>query len=89
MAITKTDEIWVCGSSPMLWSEIPANQTALATPPKDQLFMKLDTEGRLKQLWVIPGEINWIHSIAVATDGSIYFGEVQGKRPRKFVRLGP
>jgi DNA-binding beta-propeller fold protein YncE len=88
MAITKNDEIYVCGSSPMLWSEIPASQAALATPPKDQLFMKLDTEGRLKQLWVIPGEVNWIHSIAVAADGSIYFGEVQGKRPRKFVRTG-
>jgi hypothetical protein len=97
LAITKDDEIYVCGSSPMLWSEIPARQAALATPPKDQLFMKLDTEGRLKQLWVIPkgendqekaGEVSWIHSIAVALDGTIYFGEVQGKRPRKFVPVG-
>jgi hypothetical protein len=55
--------------------------------------MKLDTEGRLKQLWVIPkgdkpGEVNWIHSIAVAPDGSVYFGEVQGKRAEKFVPAG-
>ncbi len=94
LAITKNDEIYVCGSSPMLWSEIPATQAALATPPKDQLFMKLDTEGRLKQLWVIPkgendkeksGEVAWIHSMAVAADGSLYFGEVQGKRAQKFV----
>ena len=52
--------------------------------------MKLDTEGRLKQLWVIPkgdkaGEVNWFHSIAVASHGSVYFGEVQGKRAEKFV----
>jgi DNA-binding beta-propeller fold protein YncE len=95
--ITKSDEIYVCGSSPMLWSEIGATQAALATPPKDQLFMKLDTEGRLKQLWTIPkgdgdkekpDEVSWIHSIAVAPDGSVYFGEVQGKRPRKFVPSG-
>lgn len=93
LAITKDDEIYVCGSSPMLWSEIPANQAALATPPKDQLFMKLDTEGRLKQLWVMPkgdkpGEVNWIHSIAVAADGSVYFGEVQARRAQKFVPTG-
>ncbi|HUI80911.1 MAG TPA: peptidyl-alpha-hydroxyglycine alpha-amidating lyase family protein [Bryobacteraceae bacterium] len=95
--ITKNDEIYVCGQSPTLWSEIPANQTALATPPKDQLFMKLDTEGRLKQLWVFrrgengkekPGEVNWIHSIAVAADGSLYFAEVQAKRAEKFVPAG-
>jgi len=97
LAITKSDEIYVCGSSPMLWSEIPANQTALATPPKDQLFMKLDTEGRLKQLWVFPkgengkekpGQVNWIHSMAVAADGSLYFAEVQAKRAEKFVPAG-
>ena len=93
LAITKTDEIYVCGSSPMLWEEIPKAQSYLATPPKDQLFMKLDTEGRLKQLWVFPmgdkpGELDWAHSIAVAPDGSIYFGEVMGKRAQKFVPAG-
>jgi hypothetical protein len=76
-----------------MWTEVPDKQAALATPPKDQLFMKLDTEGRLKQLWVIPkgdktGEVNWINSIAVAFDGSVYFGEVQGKRAEKFVPAG-
>ena len=93
LAITKTDEIYVCGSSPMLWSEIPPSQSYLATPPKDELFMKLDTEGRLKQLWVFPkgdkpGELNWAHSIAVAPDGSIYFAEVMAKRAQKFVPAG-
>ncbi len=93
LAITKTDEIYVCGSSPMLWEEIPHDQSYLATPPKDQLFMKLDTEGRLKQLWAFPkgdepGQLDWAHSIAVAPDGSIYFGEVMGKRAQKFVPAG-
>lgn len=93
LAITKADEIYVCGSSPMLWQEIPPAQAYLATPPKDQLFMKLDTEGRLKQLWAFPlgdkpGELDWAHSIAVAPDGSIYFGEVMGKRAQKFVPAG-
>jgi hypothetical protein len=35
------------------------------------------------------GEVSWIHSIAVALDGSVYFGEVQGKRARKFVPVHP
>jgi hypothetical protein len=95
--ITKDDEIFICGSSPMLWSEIPTTQTALATPPKDQLFMKLDTEGRLKGLWVVPkgengkekpGDLNWVHGMAVAADGSIYFADVQGHRAQKFVPVG-
>jgi hypothetical protein len=93
LAITADDEIYVCGSSPMLWTDVPANQAALATPPKDQLFMKLDTKGRLLGLWLLPkgdsdkekpGEVNWIHSIAIGWD-EVYLAEVQGKRVQKFV----
>jgi hypothetical protein len=55
--------------------------------------MKLDTEGRLKQLWVMPkgdkpGQVDWAQSIALAPDGSIYFAEVMGKRAQKFVPAG-
>lgn len=93
LEITKNDEIYVCGSSPMLWAEVPVNQAALSAPPKDQLFMKFDTEGRLKQLWVFPkgdkpGDVGWAHSMAVAADGALYFGEVQARRAEKFVPVG-
>lgn len=97
LVITKNDDIYVCGSSPMLWSQIPATQTALATPPKDQVVMKLDTEGHIRQLLVIPmgesgkekpGDLNWVHSMAIAGDGTFYFGDVQGKRAQKFVPVG-
>jgi len=97
LVITKTDEIYVCGSSPMRWSEVPPTQVMLATPPKDQIFMKLDTEGRIKLLQVVPkgengkekpGDLNWVHTMAVAADGTIYFGDVQGKRAQKFVPVG-
>jgi peptidylamidoglycolate lyase len=97
MEVTKDDEIWVCGSSPMLWSEVNPRAAALATPPKDQVVMKLDTEGRLKQMWVVPkgengkekpGDLNWVHSMAVGPDGSLYFADVQGKRAQKFVPAG-
>jgi sugar lactone lactonase YvrE len=97
IVITKNDEIYVCGSSPTRWSDVPANQVMLATPPKDQILMKLDTEGHIKLLTVFPkgengkekpGDLNWVHSMAVAADGTIYFGDVQGKRAQKFVPVG-
>ena len=97
--ITKNDEVWVCGSSPTLWQDLPAaqQQNGLSTPPKDQIVVKFDTEGRVKQLVVIPkgengkekpGDLNWVHGMAVAGDGTIYFADVQGKRAQKFVRIG-
>jgi hypothetical protein len=97
LVITKNDEIYVCGSSPMLWSEVPPTQTGLSTPPKDQIMLKLDTDGRIRHLWVIPkgengkekpGDLNWVHGMAVAADGTIYFSDVQGKRAQKFVPSG-
>ena len=93
LAITANDEIYVCGSSPMLWTDVPANQASLSTPPKDQMFMKLDTKGRLLGLWLLPkgdddrekaGEVSWIHSIAIGWD-EVYLAEIQGKRVQKFL----
>jgi hypothetical protein len=93
--MAKNDELYICGSSPTLFAEVPHNQPGggLASPPKDQLFMKFDLEGRLKQLWVFPkgdrsGELDWAHSMAVAPDGSLYFAEVMAKRAQKFVPTG-
>jgi hypothetical protein len=91
IVITKNDEVYVCGSSPMLWSE--ATGAALATPPKDQVLMKFDTDGRVKQVWAFvkgdkPGELNWVHGMAIASDGAFYFADVQGKRAQKFVPAG-
>jgi sugar lactone lactonase YvrE len=95
LLMTGSDELYVCGSSPTLFAEVPAGQPGggLASPPKDQLFIKLDTDGRLKQLWVFPkgdqpGELDWAHSMAVAPDGSLYFAEVKAKRAQKFVPAG-
>ena len=54
--------------------------------------MKLDTEGRLKQLWVFPkgengkekpGDLNWIHGMAIARDGTFYAGDGPGKAGTK------
>jgi hypothetical protein len=35
-----------------------------------------------------PGDLNWVHSMAIAADGTFYFGDVQGKRAQKFVPVG-
>jgi hypothetical protein len=98
IAITPADEVYVAGSSPMLWSEKPATAAGLATPPKDQLIMKFDPEGRVKQLWTFPkgvdgqpskpGEVNWVHAIAFANDGTLYTAEVEAKSAQKFRLVG-
>jgi DNA-binding beta-propeller fold protein YncE len=94
IAITPADEIYVVGSSPMLWSQKAATDRYLATPPKDQLIMKFSTDGRVQQLWTFAkgtdgqpgkrGEVNWIHAIAVAADGTLYTAEVESKWAQKF-----
>lgn len=94
--VTGSDEIWICGSSPMPWRTDPAYPTApLGCPPKDQLFMRFDTSGKLQQLWTVPkaedgkerpGELNWVHGIAVDSKGNIYAGDIIGRRAQKFVR---
>lgn len=86
------DEIWVCGSSPMPWRE---EDELLGTPPKDQLVMKFNAAGKLLQLWTIPkgedgkekpGEVNWLHTVAVDTAGNLYIGDIKGQRAQKLVR---
>jgi DNA-binding beta-propeller fold protein YncE len=86
------DEIWVCGSSPMPWRE---GDGALGCPPKDQVFMKFNTDGKLLQLWTVPkgpdgheepGDCNWVHSIAVDSKGNLYAGDIKGHRAQKFVK---
>ncbi len=90
--VTPNDEIWVCGCSPMRWRE---TDSTLSCPPKDQLFMKFDTSGRVLQLWTVPkgedgqekpGELNWVHGIAVDSQGNIYATDIIGARAQKFVR---
>jgi hypothetical protein len=89
--VTGQDEVWICGSSPMVWRESDA---VFGCPPKDQLFMKCSTEGKVLQLWTMPkgadgkeqpGELNWVHGLALDAAGNIYAGDIVGKRVQKFV----
>jgi len=92
LTITKKDEIWVCGSSPMAWR---AEDSFLSCPPKDQMVLRLDTTGRVRQIWTFPlgvegqekpGELDWLHNAAVDSHGNLYVGDIKGKRVQKFVR---
>jgi DNA-binding beta-propeller fold protein YncE len=93
--VTRDDELWVCGSSPMQWRP---EDGALGCPPKDQVFMKFRPDGKLLQLWTVPkgidglerpGECNWVHAIAADSKGNLYVGDIIGRRAQKFVRKEP
>lgn len=92
--ITKEDHIWVCGSSPMVWEQA-GEKEPLGCPPKDQLFMRFTTAGKATALWTIPkgedgkekpGDLNWLHALALDSQGNIYAGDIKGQRLQKFVR---
>jgi hypothetical protein len=93
--VTKNDELWVCGSSPMQWRK---EDSTLGCPPKDQVLMKFNADGKLLQLWTVPkgadglerpGELNWVHCVAVDSKGNLYAGDIKGKRAQKFKVVAP
>jgi DNA-binding beta-propeller fold protein YncE len=95
LCVTKDDDLWVCGTSPARWRP---NEEYLGSPPKDQLFMRFNAAGKLLQLWAVPkgvdgleqpGELNWVHGVAVDSKGNLYAGDIKGKRAQKFVRKEP
>jgi len=91
--ISPQDDIWVCGTSPQSWFK-----DGQYPPPKDQIFMRFSTDGRVRQLWTVPlgqtgqekpGECNWLHGVALDSKGNLYAGDIMGKRIQKFVRVVP
>ncbi len=93
--VTPNDELWVCGSSPMHWRK---EDGALGCPPKDQVFMKFNSQGKLLHLFTLPkgmndferpGEVNWVHCMAFDSKGNMYLGDIIGKRAQKFVLKTP
>ena len=86
------DDIWACGSSASQWRP---GQSNVGVPPKDQAFMRFNSDGKLLQLWMVPkgvdgqekpGDCNWVHAIALDSKGNVYVGDILGKRAQKFVR---
>jgi NHL repeat len=94
IVVTEQDEIYVCGSSPMRWPKLPIPGLVVGIPPKDQLVMVFTPDGRLTRLVTFPkgqgsGELDWVHAMAVDRQGNLYLGDIQGRRPQKFLRLEP
>lgn len=90
LCATKDDEIWVCGSSPQHWYP---EEKWLGSPPRDQLFMKFDTAGKMLQLWSpvrgfakeLPDKDFKYHQLAIDSKGNLYGADLPGKRIQKFV----
>jgi len=92
--ITAKDEIYVCGASPSQWRK---DDVQLGIPPKDQIVMKFDTTGRVLAWWsfpqgpdepdrdVKPGELSWVHGLAVDARGNLYLGDIMGQRAQRFL----
>jgi len=90
LAVTPDDQIWVCGSSRVRQPDGKGFQVA---PPPDQLLVKLAPDGKVRlriPLAAIadapgkPGEVDWVHAVAVDSQGNLYLGDIQGKRAQKF-----
>jgi len=94
--MTKKDEIWVCGSS-CARKEGTGEWNVL--PPPDQFVMKLSLKGEVLMRVPLPkttvppgkvGEVNWVHGIALDSQGNLYLGDIQGARAQKFsLKLSP
>ena len=90
-AVTKNDEIWVCGSSKV---RQPGGKGWTIAPPPDQWLMKLDTNGKALLRVPLPmpkagpsktGEVDWVHSIGIDSKGRLYLGDIEGKRAQRFL----
>ena len=89
LCITPKDEIWICGASPKpvghpLWK---------SAPPRDQMVMRVNTRGEILGQWSFPmaadykakpGELSWVHCIAVDSHDNLYLGDIRGRGLQKF-----
>ena len=67
----------------MIWPGKP-----LGCPPKDQIIAKFNTDGKMLELHGFPkgvdgaeqpGDLNWVHGIAVDGQGDLYLGDITEK----------
>ena len=91
LCMTKKDALWACGSSVVK----DDSGKCLVLPPPDEIVVKLDLIGKVLLRINLdktttppgkPGELDWVHAIAVDSQGNLYLGDIQGRRAQKFVR---
>jgi DNA-binding beta-propeller fold protein YncE len=89
--LTKNQDLWVCGSS-CVKKEGTSEWNVL--PPPDQLLVKLNLKGEVLLRVPLaktavppgkPGQLDWVHGIAVDSQGNLYLGDIQGARAQKFL----
>jgi hypothetical protein len=88
--INDKDEIRACGSSFM-----PKKGNWRGLPPKDQILVKFDTSGKVLDALSVPmmvkdtkpqpGQVNWLHAMALDSKGNIYLGDIKGQRAQKYL----
>jgi len=92
LCLTGNEDLWVCGSAPV--KKEGTNEWAVL-PPLDQVVMKLNLQGQvLLRVPLVktptppgkPGELDWVHGLAVDSQGNLYLGDIQGQRAQKFSR---
>lgn len=88
--MTKNQELWVCGSSCV---KKEGTDEHVVLPPPDQILMRLNLKGEvLLRVPLLktsvppgkPGELDWVHGIAVDSMSDLYLGDIQGMRAQKF-----
>jgi len=88
--LTKDQELWVCGASCI---KKEGTDEHIVLPPPDQVLMKLNLKGEVLRRIPLsktavppgkPGELDWVHGIAVDSKGNFYLGDIQGKRAQRF-----
>ena len=59
-------------------------------PPDHSHILKLDIDGNILETWSsygnYDGQLFWGHDIALGRDGTVYVGDIQGRRVQKFAR---
>jgi len=95
VCVDDEDTVWVCGSSVVTWESLPPESKVLGVPPNDQWVARIDTTGKMIELHAFPkgkdgeekpGELNWVHCIAVDEVKNLYLGDINGERLQKFLR---
>jgi hypothetical protein len=88
--MTENQELWVCGSSCV---KKEGSDEHIVLPPPDQVLMKLNLKGQVLLRVPLPktsvppgkpGQLDWVHGIAVDSKGNLYLGDIRGMRAQKF-----
>lgn len=91
IVITPADEIYVCGSSFMPKPLLSIPGIPRGIPPRDQIVTVFDRSGRETNRWAFPigrkpGNLEWVHAMAVDAAGNLFLGDIRGRRAQKFVQ---